>query len=78
MKLLIKRGAPVNALNDAGQTALQLAVKACVSSYWRRRRTPEWIEPLLKAGASTEGIEIPCGYAEADELLARDYGKREL
>jgi ankyrin repeat protein len=78
VKLLIKRGAPVNALNDAGQTALQLAVKACVSSYWRRRRTPEWIEPLLKAGASTEGIEIPCGYAEADELLARDYGKREL
>ena len=78
VKLLIECGTPVNALNSAGQTALQLAVKACVSSYWRRRRTPEWIEPLLKAGASTEGIEIPCGWTEADELLSRDYGKREL
>jgi len=71
MKLLIERGTPVNALDGVGQTALQLAVKACVSSYWRQRRTPEWVEPLLKAGASLDGVEIPCGYAEVDALLAR-------
>jgi ankyrin repeat protein len=69
MKLLIERGAPVNALDGAGQTALQLAVRACVDSYWKRRRTPEWVEPLLKAGASLDGVEIPCGYAEVDALL---------
>jgi ankyrin repeat protein len=71
IKVLIQYGAPVNALDGAGRTALQLAVRACVSSYWKRRRTPEWVEPLLKAGASLDGVEIPCGYAEVDELLTR-------
>ena len=32
MKLLIERGAPVNALDGAGRTPLQIAVRACVSS----------------------------------------------
>jgi ankyrin repeat protein len=76
MKLLIERGTPVNAPDGAGRTALQLAVRACVSSYWRQRRTPEWIEPLLKAGASTEGIAIPCGYEEADALWKQYAGPR--
>jgi hypothetical protein len=76
MKVLIDRGAPVNALDGAGQTALQLAVRACVDSYWKRRRKPEWVEPLLKAGASLDGVEIPCGYAEGDELL-KEYAKKE-
>jgi ankyrin repeat protein len=76
MKALIERGAPVNALDGAGLTALQLAVRACVESYWKRRRTPEWVEPLLKAGASLDGVEIPCGYAEVDELL-KEYAKKE-
>jgi len=51
------------------RTALQLAVTACVDSCWKRRRSLEWIEPLLTAGASTDSIEIPTGYDEADELL---------
>ncbi len=75
MKLLIERGAPVNVPDGAGRTPLQQAVKACVSSYWRRRRTPEWVEPLLKAGATAERIEIPCGYAEVDALL-KEYAEK--
>jgi ankyrin repeat protein len=71
VKELIARGADVNVHDGKGRTALQLAVRACVDSYWRRRRSLEWIEPLLTAGASTDSIEIPTGYDEADELLRR-------
>jgi ankyrin repeat protein len=73
VKDLIAHGAEVNALDDNGRTPLQLAIKACVDSYWKRRRAPEWIEPLLQAHASVKGIEIPTGYDEGDELLLR-YG----
>lgn len=69
VKLLIERGAPVNALDGKGRTALALAVRACVDSYWKERRTPESVEALLKAGASVRGVEFPSGYAEVDELL---------
>jgi ankyrin repeat protein len=75
MKLLLEQGAPVNALDGWGRTALQVAVRACVHSYWKWRRTPEWVEPLLKARASLDGIEIPCGYDEGDELLRWYAGK---
>lgn len=71
VRLLLERGARVNAKDGRGRTALQLAVRACADSYWKQRRSPEWVEVLLKAGASLEGVEIPCGYAEADELLRR-------
>ena len=40
---LIARGAPVNAADCDGRTALQLAVKACVDSYWTERRSPDSI-----------------------------------
>lgn len=69
VKLLLKRGAPVDARDERGRTPLQLAVAACTDSYWMRRRSPEWVRPLLEAGANLDGIPIPCGYAEADELL---------
>lgn len=71
VKLLIARGTPINALDGKGRTALQLAVKATVDSYWRYRRTPDSIQSLLEAGASTSGIEIPTGYEEADILLSQ-------
>jgi len=71
VKLLIERGAPVNALDGKGRTALVLAVRACVDSYWKERRTPESVEALLKAGASVRGVEFPSGYAEVDELLRK-------
>ncbi|MGH9420462.1 MAG: ankyrin repeat domain-containing protein, partial [Thermoanaerobaculia bacterium] len=69
VQLLIDRGAEVNALDAAGSTPLQLAVKACVDSYWMNRRSPESIEVLVNAGASRKGISLPTGYAEADALL---------
>jgi len=69
VKLLIERGANVNAQDAKGRTPLQLAVRACVDSYWTNRRSPESVEALLKAGASVSGVDYPCGYAEVDELL---------
>jgi ankyrin repeat protein len=69
VKLLIERGAPVNAVDGDSRTPLQLAVRACVDSYWMNRRTPESVEALLRAGASTDGVQIPCGYEDVDRLL---------
>jgi ankyrin repeat protein len=66
---LIDRGASVNAIDGQGRTPLQLAVKACVDSYWTDRRSPESVRVLLEAGASTEGIGPPTGYDEIDVLL---------
>jgi ankyrin repeat protein len=66
---LIARGTPINATDLRGRTALQLAVKACVDSYWIRRRKPDSVAALLQAGATTQGIELPTGYDAIDELL---------
>jgi hypothetical protein len=74
VKELIARGAAVNALDGKGRSALLLAIKACVNSYWTERRTTESIEDLLQAGASLEGIAVPTGYEEADKLL-RQYSR---
>ncbi|MCG3121374.1 MAG: hypothetical protein ALAOOOJD_04439 [bacterium] len=74
VKLLIERGAPIDARDGKGRTALALAVKACVDSYWTYRRSPESVEALLRAGASVNGVAFPSGYAEVDELLRR-HGK---
>jgi ankyrin repeat protein len=74
VKLLIERGANVNAQDAKGRTPLMLAVKACVDSYWTNRRSPESVQALLKAGASVSGVDYPCGYAEVDELL-KSYAK---
>jgi hypothetical protein len=50
-------------------TALALAVKACVDSYWIMRRSPDSVRALLDAGAPASGIEFPSGYDEVDTLL---------
>ncbi len=69
VKELIARGAPVDALDAKGRTALTLAVKACVDSYWKDRRSPDSVEALLQAGASASHVEIPTGYDEVDQLF---------
>lgn len=69
VKILLERGAPVNAKDGKGRTALMLGVRACVDSYWTNRRTPESVEALLRAGASLDGVDVPCGYDEVDRLL---------
>ena len=73
VKLFIERGAPIEAVDGEGRTALQLAVRACVDSYWKERRSPESVEALLQAGASVSGAGYPSGYAEVDALL-RSHG----
>jgi ankyrin repeat protein len=74
VKLFLERGVAANARDGRGRTPLMLAVKACVDSYWTERRTPEPARLLLEAGASLDGVTIPTGYAELDDLLRR-YGK---
>jgi ankyrin repeat protein len=69
VKFLIERGAAVNAIDGKGRTPLELAVRACVDSYWMDRRSPESVKALLEAGARADGISIPTGYLEIDELL---------
>ncbi len=71
VRLLIERGAPVDARDGQGRTPLALAVKACVDSYWTERRSPESVAALLQAGAPARGVPFPSGYAEVDDLLRR-------
>jgi ankyrin repeat protein len=66
---LIARRAPIHSVDAKGRTALNLAVRACIDSYWRYRRKPDSVAALLAAGAKTDGIELPTGYHEIDELL---------
>jgi len=70
VRLLVARGAEVNARDAAGRTPLMLAVLATVDSYWTDRRSPDSVAALLAAGASPAGVRYPSGYAEVDALLA--------
>ncbi len=69
VRLLLERGAPVNAKDGKGRTPLMLAMKGCVDSHWTERRTPEPARLLLAAGASKEGVALPSAYAEFDALF---------
>lgn len=71
VRLLIERGADINILDGKGRTPLMLAARACVDSYWKERRTPDCVAMLLAAGASTDGLTIPTGYAAVDRLFER-------
>jgi ankyrin repeat protein len=75
VKLLIARGALVNALECKGRTPLALAVRACVDSYWQSRRSPDSVQALLQAVASVSGVQFPSGYLAVDELL-RSHGAK--
>jgi ankyrin repeat protein len=69
VKLLIDRGADVNAEDGRSRTPLMLAIQACISSYWMERRTPDCVDHLLKAGASLKGVTRLSGYEDIDLLL---------
>ncbi|HEV2132923.1 MAG TPA: hypothetical protein VGR47_01545 [Terracidiphilus sp.] len=66
---LIAAGTDVNARDARNRTAIQLAVNACIDSYWKYRRQPDSVAALLAAGATLEGIELPTGYEAIDDLL---------
>jgi ankyrin repeat protein len=70
VRLLIERGAPVDAVDGKGRTPLMLAVRACVDSYWTDRRSPQSVDALLAAGASVRGVLYPSGYSDVDVRLA--------
>ena len=72
VKELIARGAPVDALDGNGRSALALAIKACVDSYWTDVRSPDSVRALLDAGASRAGVRWPSGYDDVDALLRQD------
>lgn len=69
VRTLIAAGTGVNVRDGRNRTALQLAVKACIDSYWQYRRQPDSVAALLAAGATLDGIEVPTGYDAIDELL---------
>ncbi|MDE2126760.1 MAG: ankryin [Armatimonadetes bacterium] len=69
VSFLIERRADLDVLDGKGRSALMLAVKACVDSYWMETRAPDSVKALLEAGASAEGIVVPCGYEAVDTLL---------
>jgi ankyrin repeat protein len=69
VRLLIGRGADIRRTDGAGRTPLDVAVKACVDSHWTELRSPDSVLALLNAGASTEGVLFPSGFAEIDRLI---------
>jgi len=69
VQLLIDRGAAVNTPDANGDTPLMLSVRASTESYWTRRRSPDAVAALLKAGALADKVPFPCGYKPIDDLL---------
>ena len=69
VELLLSSGADANRQDGQGRTPLQLAVKACVDSYWMQRRNHDSTRMLLHAGAHKQGVSLPTGYEPIDLLL---------
>jgi ankyrin repeat protein len=76
VKFLIQRGAPIDVRDGSGRTPLELAVRACVDSFWTERRSSESVQALLEAGASAQNLTLS-GYDEVDRLLLRYGVERE-
>ena len=76
VKLLVARGAPLEATNSWGATPLSLAVRALVEqSDWTPHSSPEIVAVLLDAGASVDTVQpFPSGSSAADALL-REHGR---
>jgi ankyrin repeat protein len=68
-KLLIARGAPLEAVNGRGETPLTYALRAKLESHWTGVRTTETVETLLAAGADASVLTQPTGWDALDALL---------
>lgn len=71
VKLLVERGAPLEALNEQRRTPLAHAVRAVRCSEWLPKRGVETVALLLGAGARVDTVELPTGSDELDALLRR-------
>ena len=70
--VLLERGAPVSVKDGKGRTPLQLAVRACVDTYWTEMAAPDTVRRLLEAGASPDEVPPePSGYEPVDKLLSK-------
>ncbi len=78
VKLLIERGAPLEATNAEGETPLSLAVRAMVEmSEFTPHQSLDIVAALLSASARVESVKrFPSGSNEADAMLRR-YGRRD-
>jgi len=75
VRLLLERGARIEATNARGETPLAMAVRALGErSEWTPHGSLEIVAALLTAGARADAVErFPTGSDEADALLRR-YG----
>jgi ankyrin repeat protein len=76
VKLLIERGAPLEATNGHDETPLAVAVRSLVEiSEWTPHSSVEIVAALLGAGALVDSVKrFPSGSVEADKLLGQ-FGK---
>jgi len=74
VKLLLERGAPLEATNAYGGTVLGQALWSALNSHRRIDYVPI-VETLLAAGARVDAVPYPTGNAPLDEVLQR-YGAR--
>jgi hypothetical protein len=73
VRLLLHRGAPLEAEDVHGNTPLALAVRALVEwSEWTPHDTTVIVEALLDAGADPRPVKLASGLPEVDEMLGRE------
>jgi ankyrin repeat protein len=69
-KLLVARGAPLEAKNGDGETPLAYAARAALMP-WVSNPSTETAEALLAAGADPSSVKLPTGWDAFDALLTR-------
>jgi ankyrin repeat protein len=78
VKLLVARGAPLEAQNGKGETPLAYAVRAVLGSEWTydaKKRAQgaldlDVVKALLAAGADRARVALPAGYGPLDALFS--------
>jgi ankyrin repeat protein len=77
VRLLLDRGAPLEATNVYGGTVLGSVVWAVRNAWVEGRDYPAVVETLIAAGADLEAVHgLPTGRPEVDEVFRRVAGGR--